>query len=45
MKKTYIVPLVEDMQLSSELIMQGINIVHHSGGGAGTSGFGEDNII
>jgi len=45
MKKNYIAPRVEDMQLSSELIMQGINVVHASGGGGTTSGFGEGDII
>ena len=45
MKKNYIAPQVEAMQLSSQVIMDSINIVRHSGGGNGSSGFDEDNII
>jgi len=45
MNKNYMTPQTEVMQLSSQVIMDSISIVHHSGGGAGSSGFGEDNII
>ena len=46
MRKVYIVPQSEAMQFSSEVIMDSISIVHHSGGGStGGSGFNEDNII
>lgn len=45
MNKNYMTPQTEVMQLSSQVIMDSINIVHHSGGGSGSSGFGEDNII
>ena len=40
MRKNYIVPQSEVMQLSSEVIMDVIGIVHHSGGG----GFDEGEI-
>lgn len=43
MKKEYIVPQVEVMQLSSQIIMDTINVINHSGGGPG--GFDESNII
>lgn len=42
MRKNYIIPKSEVVQLSSEVIMDIINVVHHSGGGGG---FGEDDII
>ena len=45
MQKNYIAPQIEVMQLSSEVIMDTIGIVHHSGGGAGGSGFDESTII
>lgn len=45
MNKNYMTPQTEVMQLSSQVIMDSISIVHHSGGGSGSSGFGEDNII
>ena len=45
MNKNYMAPQTEVMQLSSQVIMDSINIVHHSGGGNGGSGFNEDNII
>ena len=35
MQKKYIAPQMEVMQLSSEVIMDSIGIVHHSGGGGG----------
>ena len=45
MKKNYMNPQTEVMQLNSHVIMDSIAIVHHSGGGAGSSGFDESNII
>ena len=42
MKKNYIVPQMEVMQLSSQVIMDTINVINHSGGGGG---FDESNII
>jgi len=45
MQKNYIKPQTEVMQLSSQVIMDSINVVHHSGGGNGGSGFDEGNII
>lgn len=45
MQKNYIKPQTEVMQLSSSLMQDTITIVHHSGGGAGSSGFDESNII
>ena len=46
MRKNYIVPQSEVMQLSSEMIMDTIGIVHHSGGSnsGGSGGFSEDDI-
>ena len=35
MRKVYIAPQMEVMQFSSEVIMDSIGIVHHSGGGGG----------
>lgn len=35
MQKNYIAPQTEVMQLSSEVIMDTIGVVHHSGGGGG----------
>lgn len=45
MNKNYMTPQTEVMQLSSQVIMDSINIVHHSGGGNGGSGFPEGDII
>jgi len=46
MRKNYMTPQTEAMQFSSEIIMDGMNIVHHSGGASGgKSGFTEDQII
>ena len=45
MKKNYMNPQTEVMQLSTALMQDSISIVHHSGGGAGSSGFDESNII
>ncbi len=45
MNKNYMTPQTEVMQLSSQVIMDSITIVHHSGGGNGGSGFGEGDII
>jgi hypothetical protein len=42
MRKVYIAPQMEVMQFSSEVIMDSIGIVHHSGGGGG---FGEGSEI
>lgn len=41
MRKNYMVPQSEVMQLSSEVIMDIINVVHHSGG---DGGFDESDI-
>jgi len=35
MNKNYIAPQTEVMQVSSQVIMDSINLVHHSGGGGG----------
>ncbi len=43
MRKVYITPQVEVMQLTSEELMDSIGIVHHSGGGPG--GFDDEHII
>ena len=46
MNKNYIAPQTEVMQISSQVIMDSIGIVHHSGGGGNNpSGFSEDQII
>ena len=45
MNKNYMTPQTEVMQLNSEVIMDSISIVHHSGGGSGSSGFDESFII
>ena len=45
MNKSYMTPQTEVMQLSSQVIMDSINVVHHSGGGNGGSGFPEGDII
>ena len=47
MQKNYMIPQTEVMQLSSEVIMDGINVVHHSGGsnGGGPGSFPEEQII
>lgn len=45
MNKNYMTPQTEVMQLSSQVIMDSIGIVHHSGGGAGDSGFDEGDVI
>jgi len=45
MNKNYMTPQTEVMQLSSQVIMDSINVVHHSGGGNGGSGFPEGDII
>ncbi len=46
MRKNYIVPQSEVMLFSSEMIMDSIGIVHHSGGSnsGGSGGFPEDEI-
>ena len=45
MNKNYMTPQTEVMLLSSQVIMDSINVVHHSGGGNGGSGFPEGDII
>ena len=46
MRKNYIVPQIELMQLSAKLMQDNMAIVHHSGGSTGSgSGFDESNII
>lgn len=45
MNKNYMTPQTEVMQLSSQVIMDSINVVHHSGGGNAGSGFPEGDII
>ena len=45
MNKNYMTPQTEVMQLSSQVIMDSINVIHHSGGGNGGSGFPEGDII
>ena len=42
MRKNYIAPQVEAVQLGSTLMQDAINIVHHSGGSNGGSGGGFD---
>lgn len=43
----YIVPQTEVAQLHSQVIMDSINIVHHSGGSNGdnSGGFGENDVF
>ena len=46
MRKVYIAPQMEAIQLSSETIMDTIGIVHHSGGkSGGKGGFIEEEIF
>ena len=48
MRKVYDMPQVEVTLFSSEVIMDSINLVHHSGGSGSSSGgggFTEDQII
>ena len=47
MRKEYIMPQVEVLPISSEVIMDSIGIVHHSGGSSSGDGggFGESQII
>lgn len=47
MRKNYIVPQMEVMQLSAKLMQDNMAITHHSGGGGtgSSSGFDESQII
>ena len=46
MRNDYIKPQTEILNVTSEVIMDSIAIVHHSGGrNSGTSGFTEDQIM
>ena len=47
MNKNYITPQTEVMQLHSQVVMDSINLVHHSGGAneEGESGFKEGDVF